>query len=804
MPLGFIVAALVANVAHSAAPSSLSLLVGFVLVGIPALDTCLVIVSRRRRHVSILTGGQDHLTHRTRARMMTARRVVLVLGSAQALLSSLVIFASRESSVTLVYIVLAFIVCAAVTIVALEQSTVVASTGAIAPIGADDAVPRQSARSPRRELPALALALLGVGAGVSALFSAYYDSGVWIPIGLGLVVVAASAAIARPPGLTRPVVLTLGGLSGLGLWSLLSGGWAQAVEQTTTEANLWFTYAALFLLLVVLIRRPRHATVLLAAVGAGIAIVAVSVLVRLLGGDPGTLFIGGRLNSPLGYVNGQACVFAMGCWLGLALAERREPVLAGVGAASAVALGGLTLLSQSRGAAIATLAAIVVALVVIPGARRRLLALTLIGAGIAAASGSVLHVYSVGQTGLAPASAVHSAAAAIIASAAGAGIVWALVVWAERALGRRGGAATVMLRRCATAAAAAVLIVPAGVALVRASSIEHTVSTQWHAFVHLSDATPGQASTGASTRLLSGAGNRYDYWRIAWHVFTGDPVAGVGAGNYTDAYFRERHTQEAIQNPHSLELQVLSELGLVGGVLLALLLGGVALGARRLRAAARSSPGARTTMVAATGIAVVWLTNTSGDWMHLLPGVTAIALAAAAVLCRGLVGAGETAERSNLVASRGRASRFPSLAAAAAVAFVLAVGGASLLRAGLTRHYLDTARADLAKHPAAAIASAGKAIRLDSANLDAYYVRAAGFARFNNAAAARATLLKAVQQDPGNFVTWTLLGDLEVRAGHLTAAKQYYGRAHQLVPNDPAVARLATDPASALGGAGTG
>ena len=66
MPLGFAVAALVASAARSAEPSTLALLVGFLLVGIPAVDTCLVIVSRRRRGISVLTGGQDHLTHRTR------------------------------------------------------------------------------------------------------------------------------------------------------------------------------------------------------------------------------------------------------------------------------------------------------------------------------------------------------------------------------------------------------------------------------------------------------------------------------------------------------------------------------------------------------------------------------------------------------------------------------------------------------------------------------------------------------------------------------------------------------------------
>ena len=121
MPLGFAVAALVAAAARSAEPSTLALLVGFLLVGVPAVDTCLVIVSRRRRGVSILTGGQDHLTHRTRRGVQTAARVALVLGAAQALVSALVIVAIHGTSATIVYVLLAFVVCASATIRVLEQ-----------------------------------------------------------------------------------------------------------------------------------------------------------------------------------------------------------------------------------------------------------------------------------------------------------------------------------------------------------------------------------------------------------------------------------------------------------------------------------------------------------------------------------------------------------------------------------------------------------------------------------------------------------------------------------------------------------
>ena len=62
-----------------------------VLVGLPALDTALVIVSRLRRGVPVLSGGRDHLTHRLFERLGSCRRVALALAGAQAALSAVAI-----------------------------------------------------------------------------------------------------------------------------------------------------------------------------------------------------------------------------------------------------------------------------------------------------------------------------------------------------------------------------------------------------------------------------------------------------------------------------------------------------------------------------------------------------------------------------------------------------------------------------------------------------------------------------------------------------------------------------------------
>jgi hypothetical protein len=57
------------------------------IAGLPIFDTILVAVSRYRRHVTILTGGTDHVTHRLHRSLATPARVAIVLVLIQGVLS---------------------------------------------------------------------------------------------------------------------------------------------------------------------------------------------------------------------------------------------------------------------------------------------------------------------------------------------------------------------------------------------------------------------------------------------------------------------------------------------------------------------------------------------------------------------------------------------------------------------------------------------------------------------------------------------------------------------------------------------
>lgn len=86
VPLGFVLAATIMAMPDAWHLSWAMIPVAVVLVGLPALDTALVIVSRRRRGAPLFLGGRDHLTHRLRARLGSARRVALALAAGQAFL----------------------------------------------------------------------------------------------------------------------------------------------------------------------------------------------------------------------------------------------------------------------------------------------------------------------------------------------------------------------------------------------------------------------------------------------------------------------------------------------------------------------------------------------------------------------------------------------------------------------------------------------------------------------------------------------------------------------------------------------
>jgi tetratricopeptide (TPR) repeat protein len=124
---------------------------------------------------------------------------------------------------------------------------------------------------------------------------------------------------------------------------------------------------------------------------------------------------------------------------------------------------------------------------------------------------------------------------------------------------------------------------------------------------------------------------------------------------------------------------------------------------------------------------------------------------------------------------------------------VLGLSALALLAASVGRQYAASryeasGAAKLASSPRAALGGLQTAAQLDPYSLRTLYTIASAYARLDDYADARATLLVAQRREPHNYVPPALLGDLAMRRGDYALAEVEYGRAVSLNPRDPSVA----------------
>lgn len=628
-----------------------------------------------------------------------------------------------------------------------------------------------------RRLLALTLAL---ALACSPLDYGYYGLTAWAPLGLGAFVALVLVLILRQgANLGRAAGVVLGGLALLVLLSFASILWAESRDSAWTSANQIAVYGTLLALGMLTIREHLTAWSVMMLLGLAALGTALVLSLEFLTGSGGAAFLHSRLNSPMGYINATAGLLVMGAWPWLGVAERLSTRWRRASAISAAALiAGMAVLTQTRAILPAAALSIALALMAERGRVRRALDVTIVLGAVAAGLHWTLHVYSsTGPTHLASPSghALRAAGLALLGTALLAFLLALITDAAGQQLARDE-------HRWTSRGFGRALLALALVALLAGAAAEHgRITTQWHDFTSLND------ERSAGNRFLAvGGGPRDDLWRIALHEFAGDPLGGVGAGNYADQEYRLRRAGEHVTDPHSLELQMLAELGLGGAVGLGLFVIPV-LGAGAHRSRARNPPGEPGLHVAAAGVFSAWLAATSIDWLYDFPGLTGIAVLAAAILV--MPGAsrarGEAAAGTSVRTGRWQGSR---------AVLALGLGTLALLAASLGRQYVATLYSDsgrelVASHPLRALQTLSSAETLDPWSLDTQYAVAAAYARLDNYSGARAALLRAAQLEPENFVPSALLGDIATRAGDPGAALVAYRRALRLDPHEPVLRR---------------
>jgi hypothetical protein len=432
-------------------------------------------------------------------------------------------------------------------------------------------------------------------AGPSALAFAtggFYDRPRTIAGIVAWALVVLLVVVGEPLPRGRAAWVAMAGLAGLAAWSAVSLGWAPLAEPARDDVGRLVLYTGALLASAMAWRSRRELRLVEPVLAAG----ALAVALYGLAGSLGVIDLEesatarGRLEQPLTYWNAVGVLAAFGLTLAIRIAGDRErpPVLRAAAAAAAAPLGMTIYLTFSRGA-IAALAVGVAVLVVLSPTRDQIRAgAVALGAGLVAAVAA-----SAGD-------AVALAALVVLP------VLAALLVLRTA----RGEPRTYAPRRRAVATGVALAILagaPLGAVVL----------------------DRGAADTSATASRFDDVGsNRYEYWDVALAAWWEEPLRGSGTAGFRVDWLREREIDEPVRDAHSLYLETAAELGLVGLLLLALLLGGVAAGAV---AAVRRE---RELVAGSVAALSVFAVHAALDWDWEMPAVALPAIVVAGAVLR--------------------------------------------------------------------------------------------------------------------------------------------------------------------------
>ncbi len=611
-----------------------------------------------------------------------------------------------------------------------------------------------------------------------------------IAIGVGLRL----ASLERMP---RAAYLGAAGLALLALFTALSIGWSPSAENSYYEAGRVLLYLGAFVLTVLLSRRGdgyRWSD------GLALGIVAVGVIAllsrlfpHLLGESAAPLayFDEKRLSYPVNYWNGLAILVGLAFPLLLrrAAVSWSNPIGRGLALAPFPALAATIYLTSSRGG-VATALFGVMAFLALTAPRLPAIAATLAGAlGAAGAAGVLRARHALVDGPLSSGGAAsqgRSAAVLLMLLCLGVALVygaWCAIAEPRlvRSIGRNPGAAR---RAAAVAGLVTVVAVAVGLAAV------HPVQKFEDFKRSPADARLSETDFTKSHLLSANGTGRWQLWASAKEQWTGHPIAGEGAGSFEPWWAQHRSLGLFVRDAHSVYLQTLGELGLVGFAFLALFLGaGFAAGVARLR----RTPD-RPTVAALVATLAGFALGAGIDWMWQLTVVALIGVVCVALLT-GLATAPErTTEAATEAAASRRRTSHPrrGLAVRGAVLVaclgVIAVAGLALLtQARLKSSASAAARGD----SSAAFSAAQDARRLEPWAASPYLQLALLEEQAGDLRVARAWLADALDRDKRDWRLWLVSARINAELGSIGPARRSLARAKSLNPRSPLFSKSA-------------
>jgi O-Antigen ligase len=438
-----------------------------------------------------------------------------------------------------------------------------------------------------------------------------------VALGLLLCLLLRFTLAARPlEGIGTEAGVAIAGMALYSVWTLASELWSHSPSRALIEFDRAMLYTVALTLLASFTKRGGRQRALLAGLTSAIVVVAtIAIITRLL---PRVWPLApdvseDRLSYPLTYWNALGLLLALGIIGALHFAtSARERLGVRVLATAALPLLVTTLyFTLSRGAMAVGAVGVLLFLLL---ARARGTVPVAIAALPTSAVAVLVGYHAAALTSDHPTSAQavhqgHHVVIALVAAIVVAAVLRAVLAPLERRL---------KMPRWPLPFAPWIAVTGVVVVAIAALFASGVAQREIHNFGQ-TDAIANLSNQRARLTSVSNNG-RFSHWHVAIDAFDAHPLVGTGAGTYQNLWAQHRNSNLTVINAHSLYLQVMAELGIIGLILILVpivtILVSLIRGVRLSRGADRAIPAA----VLAMGL--MWAVHAGVDWDWEMPAVT--------------------------------------------------------------------------------------------------------------------------------------------------------------------------------------
>jgi hypothetical protein len=619
---------------------------------------------------------------------------------------------------------------------------------------------------------AVAIAVAGVifalsyaGGGYDISTRAYAGIAAWWVLGVG----AAVGLGAVRTRLDRFALWALALFAAFAVWTLISVAWAPDAERAFDKFDQVSLYVAILAIAIVLGRTVSAYVVVTGATLGLSGVAAVALVSRLFpsvfGTAPGSNILNlleARLSFPLGYWNGLGIEVALAYPVLLAImTSRRSPAVRALAVLPLPVLAADLYFTSSRGAFVAAIVAVVAYVAITPRRWSAVAAIVLAAIEAAVAIAVIKPKTALVDVELSNPVAIseghHVALVVGIAAVLGA-LVWYGI---NELIERRPIPQPPRIAGYAVTALFVVLVVVA-------IALSHPV-WRFNQFRSPNFGNYGSTNqTFVEQHLLSSSGSgRWQFWGAAISQFKEHPLQGGGAGSWF--YFWLQHKTSIYSlSAHSLYLEALGELGIVGFLLI---LGAVLVALVGAVRAARALVSAE--IAAAAAVAIAFFVAAAYDWVWDLAGITVVGM--------GMVGVALGASPIGELKPWRRESIVRPVVALAAVGAVIA----QFVVLSATLHLRNSYAADKLSDAKGATAQALAAKALEPWAATPYLQLGELAQAEGQYKIAHRWLMDAIKRSPLDSNLWATAAHIDVLGGRIPLAERELVTARKLYPTNP-------------------